>query len=250
MRRAGAILKDAHATADTTYMKEGPANFVTDYDRQIQEQLIRELREILPDSHFLAEEDHMQDPLGDGYCFIIDPLDGTTNFVHDYRYSCVCVGLARHGRMHWGAVYNPYLEEMYTARAGEGAYLNSQKLYLTEAHLEDTIVAFGCARYNSDDTDRLFAYVKELYLHSQAIRDGGSAGLDMCGTAAGRSGIYIELRLQPWDFAAASLILQEAGGIVTQINGDPVTLDKPCSVLTGNPAAWRESRELLERMDI
>ena len=115
VKQAGAMIREAHEAEIPVYDKEGIANFVTKYDKDVQSFLIRNFRQILPEANFLAEEDGIRQELGDGYCFIIDPIDGTTNFIFDYKFSCVSVGLAWKGRMQFGVVYNPYTEELYTA---------------------------------------------------------------------------------------------------------------------------------------
>ena len=116
---------------------------------------------------------------------IRETVDGTTNFIFGYQHSCVSVGLSCQGQMLAGFVYNPYVDSMYRAVRGQGAYLNGRKLELEEKSVSERIVSFGCARYNEGDTDLLFAAVKELYLNSLFVRNGGSAALELCRTAAG-----------------------------------------------------------------
>lgn len=241
VKDAGNIIRSASLDDSGIYDKEGFSNFVTRYDKEVQEYLISHFRRLLPDAHYLAEEEGMQQSLGDGYCFIIDPIDGTTNFIFDYKHSCISVGLAFEGRMVFGIVHQPYLDETYVAIEREGAWLNEKRIHCSEKGLEENLVAFGCARYNSDDTDKIFDYAKTLYLHSLGIRNGGSSTLDICRVASGRNGLYLELMLQPWDYAAASLILIEAGGLITQIDGEAITLDAPCPILAGSQKCHEET---------
>lgn len=243
--QAGEIIKKAHAEDDAVFQKEGDTNFVTKYDKQVQAFLIEHFRKMIPGVHFLAEEDGIQQELGDEYCFIIDPIDGTTNFICDYRFSCVSVGLAYKGKMQFGAVYNPYTDDLYTAVRGEGARLNGKRIHCSTKGLATNIGAFGCARYNSDETDRIFDYAKKLYLNCLAVRSGGSAALDICRVASGANGVYIELMLHPWDYAAASLILTEAGGFISTVDGKMITLDKPCSILAAGRTCWKEMMKIL-----
>lgn len=249
VKKAGDMLKSVAAEETDIYNKEGFSNFVTEYDKKVQKFLVDEMKKLFPDATFLAEEDGMQQSMGDGDCFIIDPIDGTTNFIFDYRNSCISVGLAHCREMVLGIVYNPYTDEMYTAIKGEGAKKNGKKIICTNKGLMDSIAAFGCARYNSDDTDRIFAFAKMLYLHSLGIRNGGSSAIDLCRVASGSNGMYTELLLQPWDYAAASLIIREAGGRITQINGDDITLDRPCSILAGGQQCWAESFHLWQEFN-
>lgn len=244
VKEAGQILRNAHAGSKNISEKSGYANFVTAFDCQIQEFLVERLKAVFPEAGFIGEENHMQEPLGEGYYFIIDPIDGTTNFIHDYHHSCISVGVAYQGTGFAGVVYNPYLDEMYWANKGEGAYCNDGRLTVKDVSLEESIVAFGCARYNSEETDRSFDFAKKLYLQSHGIRNGGSSTLDICRIASGRNGLYFEMLLQPWDYAAASVILEEAGGVITTMDGTPITLDAPCSILAGSPVVWEESMGL------
>lgn len=245
VKKAGEMIFHAHEEEITVFDKEGTSNFVTKHDKDIQSFLISHLRQILPEANFLAEEDGIQQELGDGYCFIIDPIDGTTNFIFDYRHSCVSVGLAMRGKMQFGCVYNPYTKELYTAVKGEGAKLNGKEIHSTEKGLAENLAAFGCARYNTGDTCRIFDYSKRLYLNSLGIREGGSAALDICRVASGANGVYVELLLQPWDYAAASLIVMEAGGFISTAEGGMITLDKPCSILAAGRQCWKETVKLL-----
>ncbi len=249
VRDAGELILHAHDGEITVFDKAGETDFVTQYDKKVQSYLIRNLRNLVPEAHFLAEEDGIQQELGDGDCFIIDPIDGTTNFIFDRRHSCISVGLARKGKMLFGAVYNPFTGEMYTAVKGGGAKLNGREIHSSEKGLDENLASFGCARYNSDETDRIFDYAKALYLNSLGIREGGSAALDICGVASGRSGVYVELLLHPWDYAAASLILTEAGGFISSLEGGFITLDQPCSILAAGRKCWKDTTRLLREAD-
>lgn len=250
VRCAGMMMKEAHLSAEGIRQKDGAANFVTKYDVEIQKFLMKELHKILPEAEFFGEEDtdgnEREQALG-GYCFLIDPIDGTTNFMFRYNYSCISVGLAYAGKMAAGFVYNPYVEEMFTAVRGEGACLNGMRLQMPDGGLEEGIASFGCARYNESDTGLLFRVLPELFGRSLAIRCGGSAALDLCRVASGASVVYLEMKLNPYDYAAASLIIEEAGGVITQIDGKDITLDRPCSILGAAPKASAEVRRLINK---
>ena len=216
---AGELMLQAQDEELTVFDKEGTANFVTKHDKEIQFYLIQNLRQLIPEATFLAEEDGMQQELGDGYCFIIDPIDGTTNFIFDYKHSCISV-------------------------KGEGAKLNGKEIHCSDKGLADNLVAFGTARYQTEDTDRIFDHAKKLYLNSLGIRAGGSAALDICRVASGANGVYLELMLYPWDYAAASLIVMEAGGFISTAEGGMITLDQPCSILAAGRQCWKEASQL------
>lgn len=244
--KAGSMIRTAHEDEIVVYSKQGDANFVTKYDKEIQSFLIHNLRRLIPSAKFFAEEDGIQQEISEGYCFIIDPIDGTTNFISDYRYSSISLALALDGKVIFGVVYNPYLDEMYTAVKGEGAKRNGSEIHVREEGLAGSISSFGAARYNTEDADQVFAYAKLLYLNSLAVRSGGSAALDLCRVADGSTGIYFEMKLQPWDYAAASLILTEAGGFISTMEGQLITLDQPCSILAGNRPCWKETYKLFQ----
>lgn len=248
IRHAGEIIKENSPSAASVHNKEGAANYVTDYDVQIQEYLIGELNQLFSGCSFYGEEDtdgndHSKN---EGFCFFIDPIDGTTNYIFGYNHSCVSVGVSYDGEMIAGFVYNPYVEEFYSAVRGHGSYLNQQRLQIKDNALETGIVAYGCARYNEGDTDALFQITKELYLNSLSIRNGGSAALDLCRIASGSNVAYVELKLHPYDYAAASVIIEEARGVISQVDGSTITLNGPCSILAGTPKAVEQVRQVCQ----
>lgn len=242
---AGSILLSTHVGEAEIHQKSGLANFVTDYDVKIQEYLISELASVLPTCSFFGEEDTNgnERSVGDGYTFFIDPIDGTTNFMFDYHNSCVSVGLALDGKMIAGWVYNPFSDQFWIAIRGEGAYLNGNKLQMKNRGLEDGICAFGCARYN--EGDRVFGILEELFMRSLSIRNGGSAAIDLCRIASGSNVGYVEMKLHPYDYAAASVIIKEAGGVIGTAEGENITMDQPCSIVAGTEKAAKAIRELL-----
>ena len=248
VREAGQLLLEADAARAEIYKKEGPANFATAYDLKIQDFLIGRFKEILPSASYYGEEDTSGNAgtVADRGCtFIIDPIDGTTNFMFGYKHSCVSVGLSLDGRIIAGFVYNPYTNEFYKATRGEGSFLNGRRLTAANRPLAEGIAAFGCARYNDSDADRQFAIVKELFKRSLAVRNGGSAALDLCRIASNANVLYYESRLQPYDYAAASVIIEEAGGVITQCDGSKINLNGPCSILAGTKKAWEEGKSIL-----
>lgn len=247
VRKAGKMILGAHVEKNDIHQKAGPANFVTDYDVKIQQFLIRELSLLVPGCSFFGEEDTEGNrrSIAEGYTFFIDPIDGTTNFMFDYHNSCVSVGLSMGSTMIAGWVYNPYTDQMWRAARGAGAFLNDQKLEISDLSLEEGIMAFGAARYN--EGDGIFDVLPELFMRSLSIRNGGSAAIDLCRIASGSNAGYLEMLLRPYDYAAASVIIEEAGGVIGQIDGSPITLDHGCPVLAGTPTAVEEIRRILTR---
>ena len=251
VREAGKKMRKARPGEENIHKKEGLANFCTDYDTEIQRFLIQGLSEILPGAAFFGEEDTEGNAGAEAegeFTFYIDPIDGTTNFMFDYHHSCVSVGLAHGDEMIAGFVYHPYVDDMYVAVKGHGSYLNGKRLHMTDKPVEEGIVEFGCARYNEAGIDWLFRVVKEMFQNSLSIRCGGSAALGLCRGASGSNTVYLELKLQPYDYAAASVILEEAGGKITQIDGSPITLHEGCSIIGGTPAAWQESKDAFAKL--
>lgn len=242
IKEAGKMVLSANLESALVEKKTGDANFCTEYDVKVQKFLIDELSKILPEAAFFGEEDTSNNvkDLEKDYIFYIDPIDGTTNFMFGYNHSSISVGLAYKGKMIAGFVYNPYVDEMYKAVRNEGAFLNNKPLKMEDRAVSEGIISFGCARYNESKIDVLFNTVKELFLKSLSIRSGGSAAIDLSRIAKGTNVIYIELKLQPYDYAAASVILEEAGGVITRIGGGEISLLEPCSILAGTKKAHKE----------
>ncbi|MCR4903908.1 MAG: inositol monophosphatase [Butyrivibrio sp.] len=234
---SGKIILKADRSNNVITSKEGHANFVTKYDKKVQEVLENKLLDILPKARFVGEEGEHNEEKGSGFEFIVDPIDGTTNFIKDYHVSAISVGLVKDGKPYIGVVYNPYLKEMFTAITGIGAWCNGRNIHVSDNELENGIVLFGTSPYyeelNKKSFDTAFSYFKR----SLDIRRSGSAALDLCSIAAGRAELYFELILQPWDYAAGALIVTEAGGKVTTFEGGEVTYNKPCSILATNSIA-------------
>ncbi len=237
VREAGGILLGAHAQLQDISSKEGKANFVTKYDVAVQQFLQDRLSTAFPSASFLGEEGGAKQVLQSGDTFLVDPIDGTTNFITGYHHSSISVGLARDGQMYAGVVYNPYLDEVFSAQQGKGAFLNGSPIRCGSRGLAQGTVGFGTSPYHPDLTDATFKLLKKLYRASLDIRRSGSAALDICYAAAGRTALFFELILEPWDYAAASVIVSEAGGACTQLDGSAIALDKGCSILAGNPVA-------------
>ncbi len=246
VKEAGDIILKARHIREHVESKQGQANFVTKYDVEVQEFLYRELSVVLPQAGFIGEEDDGgNDRINDGYCFIIDPIDGTTNFIFDYRHSCISVALMLRGEIILGVVYNPYLEEVFTAEKGKGAFLNGRVLRIRDIRLEEGVAAFGTAPYYREKSDETFRIARSVYDKALDLRRSGSAALDICYVAAGRIVLYYELLLSPWDYAAASLILTEAGGRISTMEGQALAFDRPVSVLAGNKVSIQQYFELV-----
>lgn len=214
--------------------KAGKANFVTGYDCKIQKIIEKKLADILPNAQFLGEEEDCKIDKNAEYIFVVDPVDGTTNFIKDYHMSCISIGLIRNGKRYLGVVHNPYLNETYHAISGEGAYLNGNRIHVSDDDLENSIVLFGSSPYNTELAKKSFELAYEYFQKCLDIRRSGSAALDLCAIAAGRAEIYFELILSPWDFAAGALIVEEAGGNVTTVDGRELPCLEKSSLIAKN----------------
>ncbi|WP_022763094.1 inositol monophosphatase family protein [Butyrivibrio sp. AD3002] len=231
-RRAGDIMKNAERPK--IMEKAGHANFCTETDEKIQAFLIEKLQEVLPEAQFLGEEDGQDvfsSKMEKGYCFVLDPIDGTSNFIYEYRPSVVSIGLLKDGKPHMAVIYNPFDDMMFSAQAGQGAYMNGERIMSTEAPLSDSLVVFGTAPYYAGLQERTFEIAKKILPLCVDLRRSGTAAWDMCCVALGRCALYFEMRVQLWDYAAAALIAQEAGCTITDIDGKPLEFRGPTSAL-------------------
>ena len=244
-RRAAELILHAHGIL--AEMKTGKRDVVTEYDRRVQDLLMQQLRVELPDAHFFCEEMNERDRLDAAQLFIVDPIDGTMNFVRGFHHSCISVAYAEHGVVRAGAVYNPYVDEMFTAVSGQGAWLNGRPIHVSDAGLSENLVCWGSSPYAPELADRTFAIARAMYDASLDVRREASAALDLCSVAMGRAGLYFELQLSLWDYAAGALIVEEAGGQCCTIDGGCFPSDgSKSSMLAGSPASVSDFFRLAE----
>ena len=202
---------------------KGLADYVTQVDLAVQSYLYKELTEHWPEIQFLGEEGQMGTLDWSKPVWILDPVDGTTNLIHDAQTSCVALGLWDGNELVFGVAYNPFREELYRAVKGEGAFLNDRPIHVSDRPtLARSLISVGTTPYDKGRADQVFAQIKRLFLASEDIRRGGSAVLDLCSVACGRCDGFFEYDLKPWDYAAGIVILMEAGGKFTDEAGNPV----------------------------
>ena len=221
-RAAGAIQRERYETSFEIRTKSASIDLVTEVDHACEALIVDGIRERRPDDAILAEEGGGSDHPSAHWRWIIDPLDGTTNFAHGYPRFCVSIGLEHQGERAIGVVYDPLLDELYCAVRGQGATRNGDPIGVSgESELERALVATGFAydvrRSAEDNVSHFIAFVKR----ARAIRRDGSAALDLCYVACGRFDAYWELKLHPWDVAAGLLIVEEAGGRTSDLSGGP-----------------------------
>ncbi len=237
VRRCGEIIRTATDDDMAIQDKEGVGNIVTRYDGMIQQILKTELLTLIPGAAFVGEEEELHMAvLSSGYTCIVDPIDGTVNFANGSRMSAVSVAVLRDGQPYLAVCYNPYADEMFTAEKGQGAYLNGAPIRVSRKPLAEGIAIVGSAPYYPELRQRTIKLFGSFFATAADIRAIGSAVLEICSIACGRAVVYYDLKLQPWDYAAAMLILEEAGGVVTTIDGAPMRFDTPSSILASNGA--------------
>ena len=250
-REAGALLMGYfHKHVKVEY--KGEADLVTVADRN-SEALIRDrLRQRWPTHDILGEEGGLQDT-GSDYRWYVDPLDGTTNFAHGFPVFCVSIGLDYKGSRIAGVIFDPTRDELFAAEQGSGAYLNQQRIHVSKtASLAECLLATGFPSHKRHKNPNIFFY-HQITLHTHGVRRAGSAALNLCCVACGRFDGFWEFNLNPWDTAAGVLIVQEAGGIVTDFKGGPFQLHSRETLASNglvHPALLAEFEQILSGQDL
>ncbi len=253
-KKIEAVIKEAGAyvrNVDYSYMdmkqKKNFRDICTEHDEKTQAFIYEELSKIIPDAKFIGEESSENASDLRGYCFIVDPIDGTLNFSLDFHHSAISIALAKDGEVVLGMVYDPYLDELFHAEKGKGAYVNGKRIYARETDLAHTLLGFGTSPYYMDHARATFALIESIYPNVMDIRRCGSAALDICYVASNRQNAFFEMILSPWDYAAAGLVLKEAGGVITDMQGEELNILKPCSVICGNTTAYSEIMKYIKK---
>ena len=221
-REAGAIQHERYESEFEIETKSAAIDLVTEVDRQCEALIVSEIRSERPEDAILAEEGGSFERDSADWRWIIDPLDGTVNFAHGFPRFCVSIGIEFRGERQVAVVYDPLLDECYRGVRGRGAYLGSRRLRVSSATtIDESLIATGFAYdVHRSDADNLQHFGRMLKA-ARGIRRDGSAALDLCYVAAGRLDAYWEFKLYPWDVAAGCLIVEEAGGVVTDVSGGP-----------------------------
>ncbi len=221
-REAGAIQRERYETELDIRTKSESIDLVTEVDEACEALVVGTLERERPDDAVLAEEGSGQDRDGAEWRWIIDPLDGTTNYAHGYPRFCVSIGVEHRGRRELGVVYDPLLDELYQAVRGGGAFLNGRRLSVSaEVHLGQGLLATGFSYDVRKTRDDNVAQFTRFLKSARAVRRDGAAALDLCYVAAGRFDGFWEFKLHPWDVAAGILIVEEAGGRCSDARGGP-----------------------------
>lgn len=240
---AGKIVTSAEDISAKTEEKTGAADLVTYYDTAVEHFLKEKLTALLPEAQFLGEESEKSGDPTTGWVFIVDPIDGTTNFVRGMGHSAISVALAKDGTIEYGVVLDPFKNELFSAARGGGAYCNGVPIHVSDRPLDKGIFGMGTAIYNREFEDQTIAVTAQLFKRSCDFRRMGAAALDLCAVAAGRYDAFFEFSLAPWDFAAGSLIITEAGGKICTMEGNALPIAR-CGIWTANPINFPILKEL------
>ncbi len=245
-KRAGSVLREHYGKKQKIHFK-GEIDLVTDVDRQAEDLIVAQIKKKYPDHSILTEE---SPPLekASSYRWIIDPLDGTTNYAHGYPFFAVSVAAERDGEVVAGAVYDPLRDECFSALAGGGAFLNGEPIRVSSIDLlRRSLLATGFP-YDINTSDETNMEYFEAYARSaQALRRDGSAALDLCYLACGRFDGFWELKLRPWDTAAGYLIVSEAGGKITGLLGEHYSIYDG-DILGSNGLIHNQMVEVVQRV--
>lgn len=245
-KKAGRILKKGMKEALTVSYK-GDLNLVTNIDQLSEEAVVALINRHFPDHQILAEEGHDRTEPSP-FRWIIDPLDGTTNYAHRFPFFCVSIAVEMKGKVLLGVVFDPLRNELFFAERGKGAYLNEKPIRASSVtHLSKSLLVTGFAYDVRTDPINNFNHFINFSLKAQGVRRTGSAALDLCYVASGRLDGFWELKLRPWDTAAGSLILTEAGGKLSDFSGKPFSI-YDSEMLASNGKIHREMIDVLQKI--
>ncbi|BEV72085.1 MULTISPECIES: inositol monophosphatase family protein [unclassified Paludibacterium] len=221
-RRAGNVIQRASMNVDTIRVERKKHNdFVSEVDRAAEQTIIETILEAYPKHAILAEESGAKGVGQAEYEWIIDPIDGTTNFIHGHTQYAVSIALAHKGQIQQGVVYDPNRNDLFTASRGVGAFLNDRRIRVGKrTNLNECVISTGFPVVDQSYIDTYLGMLKDVIGRTAGVRREGAAAIDLCNVACGRVDGFWEFNLKPWDIAAGSLIIQEAGGIVTDMKGE------------------------------
>ncbi len=243
-RRAGTIINRAARDLDLLSVgAKGPGDFVTEVDRAAEAAIIETLSDAYPTHSFLGEESGQT---GESeFQWIIDPLDGTTNFIHGFPQYAVSIALAQNGVLQHGVVFDPNSNELFTASRGSGAFLNDKRIRVSNrTRLSEALIGTGFPYKSFDHADTYLAIQKDMMQKTAGLRRPGAASLDFAYVAAGRLDGFWEFGLAPWDMAAGALLITEAGGLVGDLQGEADYM-KSGNVVAGNPKVFAQLLQLI-----
>ena len=227
--------------------KEGHANYVTDVDKRLQDMLMEKLHALCPEARFIGEERTNQKLTAEP-TWVVDPIDGTTNFIHDYHCSVISAALLVDRVPQVGCICQPYLHEVYSAERGKGALVNGEPMRIGRHDLDHALVGFGTSPYQAALGQPTMDIALAFLRRAADIRRCGSAAADLSYVALGRQDVFFELNLKPWDIAAGSLLVTEAGGVFDMPLLDAPDYDTPTTMFAASPVCAGPAKDMLVRL--
>lgn len=222
-------------TAVKKTREKGAYDYVTAVDEAVQRFMQQKLSELYPHIQFMGEEKDNSNVDMSGLVWVLDPVDGTTNLIHDYQNSAVSLALMSNREVVLGIVYNPFSNEMYHAEKGKGSFLNGERIHISDAkRMSESLISIGTSPYFKEDAEENFKMFTAIFKDCQDIRRCGAASLDLAYVACGRIDGYMEKHLKIWDYAAGALIVREAGGEVFNYKGEKLPMELNGNVVAGN----------------
>ncbi|AOZ50138.1 inositol monophosphatase family protein [Chromobacterium vaccinii] len=245
-RRAGSVIQRASLNLDAIRVEKKKHNdFVTEVDRAAEDAIISVILEAYPKHAILAEESGAKGVGSSEYEWIIDPIDGTTNFLHGHPQYAISIALAHKGQVQQAVVYDPNRNDLFTASRGVGAFLNDRRIRVSKRFMmNECVIGTGFPVSDQSYLDQYLGMLKDVIGKTAGVRREGAASLDLCNVACGRTEGFFELNLKPWDIAAGSLIVQEAGGIVTDPTGEQGWFESG-DIVAGSPKVLAQLLHLL-----
>jgi myo-inositol-1(or 4)-monophosphatase len=244
-RRAGSVVSRAARDIESLIVTtKRPADFVTEIDKAAEEVIIEVIKKAYPEHAILAEESGVTGR--SDYVWIIDPIDGTTNFIHGLPHYAISIALQFKGQITQAVIFDPAKNELFTATRGRGAFMNEQRIRVTKrTNMRETLIATGFPFRDSDDLESYLRVFRNVSTKTAGLRRGGAAALDMAYVAAGRLDAYWEKGIKAWDIAAGSLLVLEAGGLVSDMEGEGDYLEKG-HVICGTPKIFAQLLPLVQ----
>ena len=243
------IMRHHHFTDRVAVERKGAHDFVSSVDREAEQEIVARLQKAHPEHAILAEEGAAGAPPGAEFEWLVDPLDGTTNFLFGIPHYAVSIALRQQGRLLLGVVYDPFKQELFTAEAGRGAFLDGRRIRTrTGRGLGDALLATGFPFRDGADLDHYLATLRALIPGTSGVRRAGTAALDLAYVAAGRFDGFWEFGLKPWDMAAGIVLATEAGAVVQGLGGSEDPLDSG-NIIAAPPRVLEEMLERLETLE-
>jgi len=235
-KAARGLLRDFGEVEQLQVSMKGPGDFVSAADHRVEKILVQELKKARPDYGFVLEEGGVIEGADKTATWVIDPLDGTTNFLHGIPHFAISIGIVKDGEPYAGVVYQPLTDEMFWAEKGKGCFVNERRLRVSvRRKMEESVFTTGIPHQGRPAHDRILKQLKAVMANSAGVRRFGAASLDLAYVAAGRCDGFWEIGLKPWDIAAGIILVREAGGYVAELDGQGDPMETGNLVATNDP---------------